>query len=82
MNGENFVNEVLESYERMFLIDEMCPHCTSEVQLKPVFSVQVCPECGELILPCNLCDHDTCNCAHCPLEQIRNDIEKRYIKQV
>jgi predicted RNA-binding Zn-ribbon protein involved in translation (DUF1610 family) len=56
-------------------IDEMCPFCEREVKLKPVFSVQICPYCGELILPCNLCDHNTCDCANCPLEEIRLDIE-------
>lgn len=62
------------------IVDEFCPHCETEVELKPVFSVQVCPNCGELILPCNLCDHDTCDCAHCPLEDIRRDILSKYNK--
>jgi predicted RNA-binding Zn-ribbon protein involved in translation (DUF1610 family) len=55
-------------------ITEMCPHCEREVELQPVFSVQVCPMCGELILPCNLCDHDNCDCANCALENIKLDI--------
>lgn len=53
---------------------ELCPHCNRETPLKPIFSVQVCQYCGELILPCGLCNHDTCDCAHCPLEEIKLDI--------
>lgn len=60
-------------------ITEYCPHCENEVDLRPVFSVQVCPSCGELILPCNLCDHDNCNCANCPLEDIRLDILAKHL---
>lgn len=46
---------------------EYCPHCDSEVNLHYDFKKQVCPKCGKLIAPCNLCNHDVCDCAKCPL---------------
>ena len=45
-------------------------------------SMMVCPNCGELILPCALCDHDKCDCANCPLEAIKKDILSKYTKEV
>lgn len=61
-------------------VDEMCPNCESEVTLKSVFSVQICPVCGDLILPCNMCNHDTCDCANCPLEAIKQEMLLKYTK--
>lgn len=63
-------------------ITEYCPDCETEVELKYTFSVQVCPHCGELIIPCALCDHDRCDCANCPLEAIKQDILRNYTKNV
>lgn len=34
---------------------EYCPHCDTEVELKTEFKMQVCPNCGKPIAPCNLC---------------------------
>lgn len=59
-------------------IFEYCPFCDTEVELKPISSVQLCPNCGKLILPCNLCDHDNCDCGNCLLSSIRNEIELKY----
>ena len=56
------MNEVLGG-----VVDEVCPHCDSEVELRRDFTVQVCPVCGRHIIPCNLCDHNLCDCTDCPL---------------
>lgn len=47
---------------------EWCPHCETEVKLDSLFEKQTCPNCGETILPCALCDCDTVKCNECPLE--------------
>ena len=52
-------------------IDELCPHCGSEVVLKRIFANQICPECGALIAPCSLCDFNKCDCENCPLNKIK-----------
>lgn len=80
-NELRFVNVLSWDYKRE-TITEYCPDCDTEVELKTVFSVQVCPNCGELILPCALCDHDKCDCANCPLEAIKKDILSKYTKEV
>lgn len=35
--------------------DEWCPHCETEVELDTDFKMQICPNCGKPIAPCNLC---------------------------
>ena len=51
-------------------IDEYCPHCECEVELDNDFKVQICPNCGKHIVPCNLCPLLEENRCHniCPLE--------------
>lgn len=49
---------------------EYCPHCDHEVELAYEFKIQRCPDCGKLIAPCNLCNHDLCDCANCPLAKL------------
>lgn len=51
------------------ICDECCPHCGCEVQLKCEFKMQRCPKCGKLIAPCNLCNHDLCDCSKCKLNK-------------
>ena len=34
---------------------EVCPECEEEVMLETKFRMQVCPNCGKPIAPCNLC---------------------------
>lgn len=46
---------------------EYCPYCENEVVLDNEFKVQVCPECGHAIVPCNICPLDDC-CSNCPLD--------------
>lgn len=53
--------------------NEWCPHCSNEVELEKVLKVQTCPNCGEIILPCSMCDMDKDPCSNCPLENEMND---------
>lgn len=46
-------------------VDEWCSHCCEEVQLVSRFEAQICPNCGERILPCSICFMESCN--ECPL---------------
>lgn len=48
--------------------DEYCPCCDTEVVI-PSFGVSFCPNCGELILPCSMCDTDYNDCGNCPYEK-------------
>ena len=49
---------------------EWCPHCETEVKLDAKLKKQTCPNCGETILPCALCDYDVVKCAECPIDKI------------
>ena len=46
---------------------EWCSHCQGEVDIKNIPEKQVCPECGEDIYPCSLCDHNKVKCINCIL---------------
>ena len=48
---------------------ELCSCCNTEVKLYAAFESQNCPNCGERILPCALCDCDVVDCTKCPLEK-------------
>lgn len=58
---------------------EYCPHCEEEVELNNEFKVQICPNCGHAIVPCNICPLDDC-CSNCPLDalcrQKNNEIDE------
>ena len=45
---------------------EVCPHCGGESSMHSEFRAQHCTECGEIILPCHLCE--CANCKECPLK--------------
>lgn len=47
--------------------DEYCSHCRTHVDLPYEFEMQICPNCGSSITPCNLCNHKVCDCGNCPL---------------
>lgn len=51
---------------------EYCPHCETEVGLENEFKVQKCPNCGQYIVPCNLCPIDCVS--KCPLELLCNEL--------
>lgn len=48
---------------------EYCPHCENEVKLENELKVQICPDCGHAIVPCNICPLDNC-CSKCPLDEL------------
>ena len=48
---------------------EYCPYCEDEVKLDNEFKVQICPNCGHAIVPCNICPLDDC-CSNCPLDAL------------
>ena len=61
---------------------EYCPHCDCEVALKNEFKVQICPECGKYIVPCNICpllaDGKCPNL--CPLSDLANKMNKEQVE--
>lgn len=62
---------------------EFCPHCDNEVYLLNEFKVQKCPECGEYIVPCNLCPllgENKCS-GKCPLEELANQMNAKHYKE-
>lgn len=42
---------------------EFCPCCDSDIPVNK-FKKFKCPECGEILLPCSLCDIE--GCYNCP----------------
>ncbi len=46
-------------------ITEWCSNCEGEVEIKNIPEKQICPECGESIWPCSLCDHNSVSCRNC-----------------
>ena len=61
--------EIDETGERVST-QEYCAECDTYVDLLPEFKVQVCPECGEPVVPCNLCpllEESKCDSSKCPL---------------
>ena len=50
-------------------ITEWCSSCENEVELKEGFVKQKCPSCGELLLPCSMCNQDEINCSNCLAEK-------------
>lgn len=48
---------------------EYCPECENEVLLETTFQKQICPVCGKVIYPCNLCGGYCLN--PCPLKHKR-----------
>lgn len=72
--GTDFAPFFLTPPDKSEKTTEYCPHCESEVELDCEFTLQRCPECGRLIAPCNLCDHDLCDCANCPLSRLTSKL--------
>lgn len=56
------VVELCDLYDKCY---EWCPECEVEVELDTKFEMQICPNCGMPIAPCNLCGGRCCS--PCPL---------------
>lgn len=56
------------------MIDEYCPICETEVELLNKFIPQICPNCGNKILPCSIYIglevEGAKVCSICPLEEL------------
>jgi hypothetical protein len=50
-------------------IVEWCSNCCCEVGLTPTMTIQRCPNCGDYIIPCSLCNWDSCDCNNCELDK-------------
>jgi len=46
---------------------EVCPYCEKEVEVEAKRSVQKCPNCGEWIVVCSMCEKE--HCGVCVLEE-------------
>lgn len=51
-------------------ITEWCSHCEQEVTISDEMTIQHCPNCNALIIPCSVCFWDYINCHDCKLAQI------------
>ena len=60
---DNVVRYIISNIEHGI---EVCPHCGGESSMHSEFRAQHCTECGEIILPCHLCE--CANCKECPLK--------------
>lgn len=50
-------------------VEEYCAHCGDEVMIDAVPKIQECPECGEPIIPCCMCDMGKTDCEKCQIEK-------------
>lgn len=60
-------HEAINSRPQYTHVYEWCPHCEIEVKLDAILKKQICPNCGEMILPCALCDCDVVKCTECTM---------------
>jgi len=47
---------------------EWCPNCDQEVEI-PAYGISKCPECGNSILPCSMCEPNHMDCTNCPYKK-------------
>ena len=59
-------------------IFEWCPYCCDEVELDNKFEAQICPSCGNRILPCCLCETCLGWDTDCPLNVINDKMKIRF----
>lgn len=59
------IDDCIELLKTKSFIQEQCPYCDNLVDLPPYMGIYECPECGELIVACSLCDMDSVNCDGC-----------------
>ena len=45
-------------------IDEHCPYCDNDIEIRNKFIPQVCHYCGSIILPCSMCLENECSQCH------------------
>lgn len=50
-----------------FTIDEICPNCNTLVELPNRMGIYKCPECGELMISCSICENQ--NCSDCEFDR-------------
>jgi exosome complex RNA-binding protein Csl4 len=63
--------EILEVSDKdgvSLIIYETCSVCLTEIEIKDC-QPKICSNCGDLVLPCKLCDLDNVNCNKCPWEK-------------
>lgn len=65
-NGETIRRIITLNNGHTSMSDEWCSECETEVVLPSRFEAYKCPECGNQILPCNLCYYNV-ECSKCPL---------------
>lgn len=77
---EGWYIDIYEAVEG-FTTEEYCSNCNSFVKLPSDFAVQICPECGGAIVPCNICplNDDERACANCPLAKYA-EIKDMYLR--
>lgn len=49
---------------------EICTWCQEEVKIPAIKGAHTCPNCGEEMLACGLCDMDEVECNKCPYDDI------------
>lgn len=62
----NILKEVLEKLKDT-TTTERCTICNEEVEIPNIFDVHICPNCGNPIIPCNVCVGH--KCSNCPLQE-------------
>lgn len=61
----------------MSKVTEWCQNCGSEVSIESEMKLQECPYCGKYIVPCTMCNHDTCNCDLCEIGNLCEKLNKQ-----
>lgn len=69
--GITYKIEYIFDYES--ICDEYCPECECDQVLVDYFAPQFCPNCGDIMLPCNLCEQCV---AKCPLNNLLEYIKE------
>lgn len=67
-------NETVESTN-----EEYCSNCNSTIETSGEFKLHICPECGEYVVPCNICplDDHSRNCTNCPLAILATKLNRK-----
>ena len=57
-------------------VTELCGACGNEVELPIKLGIYKCPECGENIINCAMCDWDNVDCNSCELNKKLQELRK------